>query len=420
MLGVAPDGSAVIAFQYVHYASPKTLDVNAVTRSGATGTWSAVADVGAGGASSGPEAAGVSADGEAYVLYRFQGFSSGDSCVGVTRAAVGGAEFSPPRCVSPINFEAGFGSMAFLGNDAYFAWSGEPEGGKEYVVEGSRWLDSAPQPDSFTDLDARGSSIALDELVPDEDGSVAAFWTRQTEPEPKKIEMSLRVAAFDAGGPNLLSAAVPASAVAGQPVAMSASFADLWSGLGEPPSWSFGDGTTGSGAQISHAYAAPGVYTVTVTARDGLGNTTSSTYSITVAPGAPLSPPAPTPLLKLISAKVVAQDVVLQLACTGAACRGEAKLTTREKLISGRLVAVQSRHGKVRATYKPVTVGVSHFTLMPGQTLTVPVTLNATGRGLLVRFRKLPVSLTIAASPAIPARHFTILPPKHSAKHRKH
>jgi hypothetical protein len=83
-------------------------------------------------------------------------------------------------------------------------------------------------------------------------------------------------------------------------------------------------------------------------------------------------------------------------------------------------VAVQSRHGKARTTYKTVTVGVSHFTLAPGRTLTVAVALNTTGRGLLTRFRKLPVSLTIAASPRIPARHFTILPPKRSAKHRKH
>ncbi len=182
-------------------------------------------------------------------------------------------------------------------------------------------------------------------------------------------------------------------------------------------SWSFGDGTSGSGAQVSHTYAAPGAYTVKVTADDGLGNTTSSTYSITVVPAAPVSPPAP--VLKLIGSKVVGQSVVLQLACAGAACAGEAKLTTREKLVTGKLVAVQSRHGKARTTYKTVTVGVSHFTLAPGRTLSVTMALNATGRGLLARFKKLPVSLTIAAGSAIPVKHFTILPPKRRAKHKK-
>ncbi len=413
-LGVAPDGSAVIAFQYVHYTGLKELDANAVTRYGATGSWTEPVDVAVGGASSGPMAAGVSPTDHAYVLYRFQGTSSGEDCVGAVRSPVGANSFTSPHCVSPTNFNPGFGGIAFLGNDAYFAWSGQPNGGASYVAEGSRWLDGSSTPDSFTDLDAPAKSLSLEQVVADEDGSVAAFWNAEVLPG----EHVLRAAAFDAGPPNLLGAAIPASAVADQSVAMSASFVDLWSGLGEPPSWSFGDGTSASGAQVSHAYAASGVYTVTVTAHDGLGNATSSTYSITVTP-APFSPPPPASVLKLIGAKVVGQRVVLSLACTGAPCKGEAKLTTREKLISGKLVAVQSRRGKARTTYKPVTVGVSHFTLTPGQTLTVPVALNATGRGLLARFRKLPVTLTVAASPAIPARHLTILPPKHKAKHRK-
>lgn len=53
------------------------------------------------------------------------------------------------------------------------------------------------------------------------------------------------------------------------------------------------------------------------------------------------------------------------------------------------------------------------------QTLSVSVALSATGRGLLARFKKLPVSLTITASPAIPVKHFTIFVPKRRAKHKK-
>ncbi len=412
-LGVAPDGSAAIAFQYVHYTGSKTLDVNLVTRYSATGSWTAPFDVAPGGASSGPMAIGISPTDQAYVLYSFQGTSSGESCVGAIRSSAGSNFATSPHCVSPTNFNPGFGGVAFLGNDAYFAWSGQPNGGESYVAEGSRWLDGSPTPDSFTDLDAPAKSIRLEQVVADEDGSVGAFWNAEVLPG----EHVLRAAAFDAGPPNLLAAAIPASAVAGQPVAMSVSFVDLWSGLGEPPSWSFGDGTSGSGVQVSHTYAAPGAYTVKVTADDGLGNTTSSTYSITVAPAAPVSPPAP--VLKLISSRVVGQSVVLQLACTGAPCSGEAVLTTHEKLMSGKLVAVQSRHGKARTTYKMVTVGVSHFVLAPGRMLNVTMALNATGRGLLARFKKLPVSLTIAASSAIPVKHFTILPPKRRAKHKK-
>jgi PKD domain len=411
-LGVSPDGSAVIGFQYVHNAGSKTLDVNAVTRYGATGSWTAPVDVAVGGASSGPMAAGVSPTDEAYLLYRFQGgTSSGEDCVGAVSASAGNNFFTAPHCVSPTNFNPGSGGVAFLGNDAYFAWSGQPNGGSSYVAEGSRWLDRALQPESFTNLDAPAKVIGLDQLVPDEDGSVAAFWSAEIAPG----ETKLRAAAFDAGPPNLLAAGVPASAVAGQSVVMSASFADLWSGLGGPPSWSFGDGSGGSGAQVSHTYSAPGAYTVTLTASDGLGNQTSSTYPITVAS----SPVTPSPVLRLLSSKVVGREVLAQLSCTGAACTGEALLRTRERLRSGKPVAVQSRHAKVRTTYRTVVVGASRFALAAGQTLELSVGLNSTGRKLLTRFKKLPVTLEVVADTRIAVKHLTILSPKHSAKHKK-
>ena len=47
-------------------------------------------------------------------------------------------------------------------------------------------------------------------------------------------------------------------------------------------SWSFGDGTTGTGSTPSHAYAAPGTYQVVLTVSDGLGGTASDTTTATI------------------------------------------------------------------------------------------------------------------------------------------
>ena len=47
--------------------------------------------------------------------------------------------------------------------------------------------------------------------------------------------------------------------------------------------WTFGDGSTGTGATPSHTYTTAGTYTVTVTATDEYGKTGTATESMVVA-----------------------------------------------------------------------------------------------------------------------------------------
>jgi PKD domain len=279
-------GDAVVTYQFGEVGI--AFDVWAVTRQGPNGSWTAATEV-VHGVTPAPTAAGVAPNGTAYILYRFTGTSSGEDCEGVIRGPAGGA-FSTPRCVSPTNLDTSSGSIAFLEDDAYFAWRGNVPGEpKNASIQGARWANGNSLPDVAHNLDPSGSEYGSPVLVPDDQGSVVAFYTNSTPGQ-------LRAAAYDGGPPILLSAAVPSTAIVGQPVTFSAAFVDLWSGLGAgQPTWSFGDGSAAaSGGATTHAFSTPGSYVVTLTARDALGNTTSSTYRITVnAPQVPSGLPVP-------------------------------------------------------------------------------------------------------------------------------
>lgn len=282
-MDVAADGSAVVSFQYIRSPSPDQV-VNAVTRSGETGAWTTPVDLTPGGGpnndASAPLASKISGDDEAYLLYGTFASSTNDLCVGALRAHVGGS-FGAPHCISPVGFGNPSGGISFLGNDPYFAWAAKQFPSDQYSVQATRWLDGAAQPDPPTTLEGPSATeLDFGSLVPDRDGGVAAFWPNAAH--------ALRVSAFDAGGPNLTSAAVPSTGVVGRPVSMSAAFVDLWTGLGAGPSWSFGDGTSASGAQVNHTYTQPGTYAITATVADGFGNTTSSKYVITITSAAPV------------------------------------------------------------------------------------------------------------------------------------
>ncbi|MFD2453992.1 PKD domain-containing protein [Ideonella paludis] len=76
-----------------------------------------------------------------------------------------------------------------------------------------------------------------------------------------------------------MKAVQPQSPVAGQSVSMAAQ----GEGSGLSYSWSFGDGATADGANVSHTFSQPGSYTATVTVKDSTGRSATATANITVS-----------------------------------------------------------------------------------------------------------------------------------------
>jgi hypothetical protein len=109
------------------------------------------------------------------------------------------------------------------------------------------------------------------------DGNVAigargdAFAGVKSTPDPTKQQITVRSAGFDASGPLIESVSFPATVFSNSAFAYSVSAVDAWSPI-TSMQWTFGDGTSASGAAGSKAYTAAGSYTATVTATDSRGH----------------------------------------------------------------------------------------------------------------------------------------------------
>lgn len=102
--------------------------------------------------------------------------------------------------------------------------------------------------------------------------------------------------------------------------------------------WSFGDGRTGSGATVSHTYAAAGTYQVMLTVTDAVGSTNFARTTVTVNP-APAVPVAPGNLkatstvrkrvdLTWTNTGAEGATSFLVYRCTGSTCTKFTRMTT--------------------------------------------------------------------------------------------
>lgn len=104
----------------------------------------------------------------------------------------------------------------------------------------------------------------------------------------------IQAAGYQAAGPQLRSLTIPPNATVGEPVAFSISPLDAWAALGTTK-WTFGDGSSATGTNVKHAYAAAGVYPVTLTGEDTLGNMSTTSGTITIVPAPATGPEGSSP-----------------------------------------------------------------------------------------------------------------------------
>jgi len=100
-----------------------------------------------------------------------------------------------------------------------------------------------------------------------------------------------------------------------------------------------------------------------------------------------------------VKEKVTASGVDVTIHCAGTAsqrCSGRVSLTTVEVHSGSKVIAVVSAAGHQPKRRRVTTkVGGAGYVLAGGRTITVHVRLNRVGRGLLARFQKLPVKVTV-------------------------
>lgn len=226
-----------------------------------------------------PQKVAVAPDGTAFVGYWHNGNPSSNDSAGLARKPLAGAWST--KLVGPKGGSGNFGEIALLGNDAFGVLLAG-KGGNTHL-QAVRWRAGATQPDAERDLISPSPvEIDIPRAVADQEGGLVVSYGEGAERTPKLVP-------YDGSPPRAVAITVPAKAVAGESVALQANFADRWSAIGGVK-WSFGDGTSGDGADVGHTWAKSGIYTVTVEGRDTLGNTRVVEKTITVDAGDRVGP----------------------------------------------------------------------------------------------------------------------------------
>jgi len=194
-------------------------------------------------------------------------------------------------------------------------------------------------------LSVAGERAGFPDLALDAAGDAFAVFGRDGDDGP-----FVQATGYDFVAPRLERLRIPATGTVGERVSFAVSPFDVFPLAGT--SWTFGDGSQAAGGNsVSHVYAAPGAYPVTVSAVDAGGN--ASTQVATIAISA--KPPPPPPRRKFALTLRIERESLQKLIRTGtlrvAASVNEAASLT----LSGRAkFKLRRARGRARTRLVPV------------------------------------------------------------------
>jgi len=310
-----------------------------------------------------PEVA-VTPGGDAVAVWEV--FDGSDYLIQAATQAAGGTWQGPVDLSAPGNDAEEPQVGVDPAGDAVAAWV-RYDGTDDIVQAATRAAGGTWQPG--VNLSAPGENGEEPQVAVDQEGDAAAAWSRSDG-----SDAIVQVSGYDAAGPQLRSLSIPKTGTVGAPLSFSVAPLDVWSALGAT-TWSFGDGATATGTTVSHTFAAPGTYTVKVTGADALGNLSTATGAVAVAPSASTGRKGRARAGRI--AKVKGRVALLALSCpAGARCAGTAQLSVHAKPRRGR--AASAKRGRRRIMLGKVTFG-----LAAGKSRTVRLPLTGKARALV-------------------------------------
>jgi hypothetical protein len=344
------------------------------------GDWSAPEDVSAAGEDTDDPAVAIDESGDAFAIW--PRVVSGNRNLRAAMLPSGGEWWDP----EDISAEAGTFQSYNLEVSAVAgvvaAWT-RGVSATDHQVEaavrppGGGW--SGPE-----DLSLPGEDAGLPSLAFDATGDAVAIWGHKAGGA-----YVVQGSGYDYSGPRLDALLIPAIGTAGEPVSFAVSPFDVFS-LGAT-SWAFGDGSQiAVGNTVSHVYAAPGNYPVTVSALDASGNASTQTETIVIA-AAPTQPPPPRRPIEL--SLRVEKETLGKLVRTGSLRVAASVNEAANVALSGRAKLKVGAKGKAQTRLVPVftpkTVRIS-----PAVEGKVTLSLSKQGRKALESLSQVRIVIT--------------------------